>query len=66
MDSSELIMILHRLLRASFEAGSHGALRDQPINLLVHWQGKNRSLYRPISGINIWQPFTLCTGCTPS
>ena len=36
MDSSELITILHRLLRASFEAGRHGAFRDQPINLLVY------------------------------
>jgi hypothetical protein len=54
MDSSELIMILHRLLRASFEAGRHGALRDQPINLLVHWQGKNRGLYRPT---HIWNEY---------
>lgn len=66
MDSSELITILHRLLRASFEAGRHGALRDQPINLLVHWQGKNCSLYRPISGMNIWQLSAVCTGYTPS
>lgn len=66
MDSSELIMILHRLLRASFEAGRHGALRDQPINILVHWQAKNRSLHRPTCGMNIWLPCTLSTGCTPS